>query len=222
VVEIDSAYFRPYSNPSNNVFIENKGIEMFVDFKDDEKEKNYYLWKSSKGYLELKTEPERGSTNSSVCCPICYIPDIPSAKFFGFASDDLFNGLNAKQPTFRIVDDGVRFKSRYRVQIDQYAIDEEAYRFFKLIRQQLDIQGSVFDPLPANIRGNMFEVGNQDATVLGYFIATDVSSKIIYVNQGDIPKEYRAAPDIIPYSCESYCGFLFEPPSLFPPDDWVY
>jgi hypothetical protein len=221
VAPIDSIYMIPFSNGALNPLINSKGIDLMAKFKDDEKIREFYLWKGSNSQIELITEPDNGRTPVN-CEKLCYIPDLNHVKFLGTNSDINFNGLDALQKVFSILDDGIRFKSRYRITIDQYSIDEEAYNFFKLVNQQINIKGSVFDPLPANIRGNMLNIENPEKQVLGYFVIADVSSKTIYIDKAEIPFQYRAVPQIIPRCCTSYCGGLIEPPTLVPPDDWVY
>jgi hypothetical protein len=222
VAPIDSVYMIPYSSGSTNPLINRSGIDLMVNFKDDPKIREFYLWKGSNSQLALITNPEFDRDFAINCDKLCYIPDVGYAKFLGATSDFSFNGLNALQKAFSIPDNGLRFKSRYRITIDQYSIDEEAYNFFNLINQQLSVQGSVFDPLPANIRGNMLNIDNSKKQVLGYFVAADVSSKTIYIDEAEIPSQFKAIPKIIPTCCPIYCGGLVEPPSLFPPDDWVY
>uniref|UniRef100_UPI00404B9E2D DUF4249 domain-containing protein n=1 Tax=Fulvivirga sp. TaxID=1931237 RepID=UPI00404B9E2D len=224
-IPIENVEFKPFREASINPLINAKGIELLVSLEDNPNERDFYLWNLSDSYLNLQTEadqrPER-SGGPLLCCNTCYIPDLFVPKIFNATSDIAFNGLSTTLAPIRIADNGLRFKKRFRVRLNQYNISEQVYSYLKLVRQQLEIQGSVFDPLPANIKGNIKNISNPEQQVLGIFIAADVSSEMIYVNREDIPPAYRAPIALIYDTCEKYCGGLQEPPKLHPPNDWEY
>jgi hypothetical protein len=136
-------------------------------------------------------------------------------------TDFLFNGLSTLIPIHKIKDDGRRFGERYRLEMKQYSIPEDAYKFLQLVKQQLQISGSVFDPLPATIRGNMESQTDENEIVLGYFLALDEKSKVVYVNRSDLPLELRQPRALIPNDCRTFCESVV-PIDIYPPDDWVY
>jgi hypothetical protein len=223
---------RPFSTPTINPLIQNTGIELFAHFRDDPTKDNYYLWKPANAIYALKTQPELYSLppddpNCPRCpspkpfCNTCYTEDYEIESAFSVESDFLFNGLDALASIHKISDDGRRFGERYRLEMKQYAISEEAHKFFKLIEQQLQISGSVFDPLPATIKGNMERQTDENEIVLGYFLAVDEKSKVIYVDRSDLPIEYRKPSAIIPDDCRTFCESRV-PIGTHPPVDWVY
>lgn len=222
VPKIENIQLRNTRVGTENPLVDSKDVLLTSKFTDTPNERNYYLWRVSHSIINLITEPHLAREDPAECCNSCYMPDIEAEKFFAVLSDDLFDGLATEQPAIHIPDDGIRFKSRYKLQLNQYAITEDAFRFLKLARQQLDLTGSVFDPPPANLRGNMINLNQPDQPVLGYFIAADVSSKIVYINKDDIPLAFRSVSARIPDDCRNYCGRLFEPPSIDPPDDWEF
>jgi len=224
VAPIKNVEIQHYNSGTENPLIDSKGVQFLVSFSDPENQQDFYYWRLSKSHIELITEPYLMAFggNPPSCCDLCYMPDMEAPAMFAVMNDDSFDGLATTQSTIRILNDGIRFKSRYRVQLDQYAISQEAHHFLRLIRQQLDIHGSVFDPPPANIRGNIRNTENPEEQVLGLFIAADVSSKMIYINRDDIPPSDRAVRSVIPGDCRQYCGRLIEPPTSKPPGDWEY
>lgn len=233
VPSIESVEIIPFKRATINPLIDIKGVEILVSFTDPSDENNFYFWSATSSYIQLITEPELftlsgGDANCPRClspldcCPSCFIPDMNIQKDFSVANDFIFNGLSTQQKVLTVIDDGIRFKSRYRFRLNQHAISSDAFLFLRMIKQQLEIQGSVFDPLPANIRGNMKSVDRPDEQVLGYFIASDVSSEMIYINREDIPPQFRTTSAIIPGDCRNYCGNQNSPPSLSPPDDWEW
>lgn len=129
------------------------------------------------------------------------------------AQDDNFDGLTTRVPVGFIEDDGLRFITTYRADIRQVSITAEAYRFLKLVKQQTEISGSVFDPPPATIRGNMISLDNPEETVLGFFMAGSETNRQIYINQEDLT--YAQLESIIPDDCREVPGAETGPPA-----DW--
>jgi hypothetical protein len=81
------------------------------------------------------------------------------------------------------------------------------------VKQQAEISGSIFDPPPATIRGNMLSLDNPDEVVLGYFMAGGETSQRIYVDKNDLTfKQNRA---IVPDDCRVISGAFIDPPA-----DW--
>ncbi len=99
-------------------------------------------------------------------------------------NDNISNGNLVTNLAAFIEDDGRRYTDKYYITVQQLSISEEAYLFFDLLDNQLSINGDIFDPPPATILGNMISLKNPDENVIGYFMATDVAIKSIF-----IPKE---------------------------------
>ncbi len=77
----------------------------------------------------------------------------------------------------------------HRTNLSQISISPEAYRFLRLVKQQTEISGSVFDPPPANIRGNMISLDDSEEVVLGYFMAGAEARSELYINA--VEMEFR-------------------------------
>ena len=99
-------------------------------------------------------------------------------------------------PVGFIEDDGLRFVQNYRVDLRQMSISQSAYRFLRLVKQQTEISGSVFDPPPANIKVNMTSLENPQEVVLGNFIAAGKQKKRLYIKGSDL--EFRQNVSLIP------------------------
>jgi len=196
------------------------GVQFNVDISDPIEEDNYYYWKKGPSVYILETRPDlytepppSRAPAPKDCCFSCYRFEQVSNYSVFIAQDDNFNGLNTRIPAAFVLDDGLRFVNQYRVDIEQFSISREAYRFLRLVKQQVDISGSVFDPPPANIRGNMISLDNPDEVVLGYFMAAGETSRRIYVNNSDL--DFSQPRSIIPDDCREVEGTQIDPPS-----DW--
>lgn len=221
--DLENIETRFYSMATENPLIQNVGIEVIGTFSDPQDSKDFYYWNFSNSIIELFTEPwRRGplSGDPAESINIYYMPDMESFGWFNISDDDDFNRLTTIKLIGRIPDDGIRFKSRYQVQVNLMSVSYDTYQFLRLTKQQLEMQGSVFDPPPANIRGYIKNVGNPNQQALGYFIAAMPSSKVITINRADIPPRYLSTSIIIPGCCIGYCGRLLAPPTILPPAYW--
>jgi hypothetical protein len=115
------------------------------------------------------------------CCR-CYVPDygteinISENQFF--QATEFNNMLLATVPY-----DSKRFYFKYRIALEQLSLDEEAYDYWRIIKQQQEGQSDIFQPNTVRIKGNVECVSNPSERVLGFFSASAVEEKLF-----DIPK----------------------------------
>ena len=72
-------------------------------------------------------------------------------------------------------EDDPKLLELYSIEVKQFAMDEQAFDFWRTIRDIGERQGSIFDLQPGLVLGNMRPVGNTNV-ILGYFDATQVRS----------------------------------------------
>ncbi|GAB3823143.1 hypothetical protein GCM10028895_29570 [Pontibacter rugosus] len=97
-----------------------------------------------------------------------------------------------------------------KLKIYQYSITSEAYDFFRILEQQKESTGTVFDPPPAEVKGNVFNVSDNEEKVIGFFDVAGVSTKEVVILKEDI--EYRMRPFIFPDDCRVIRGVTTNPP----------
>lgn len=197
------------------------GVQLIASIDDPADQNNFYFWRNDPSVYVLKTRPDLFTprpteTNPGrepapkACCDTCYSTELVGNQSLFIAQDDNFNGLSTKIPVGFIEDDGLRFVQTYRVDLRQMSISQSAYRFLRLVKQQTEISGSVFDPPPANIKGNMISLDNPEEVVLGYFIAAGERKKRLYIKGSDL--EFRQNAAIIPDDCRLIAGAQINPP----------
>ena len=200
------------------------GVQLIAEIDDPADQNNFYFWRNSPSVYILNTRPDLFTIrppdaddrdpDPKDCCDTCFRTELVGNESIFLAQDDAFNGLTTKLPVGFVEDDGLRFIDTYRIDVRQLNISQEAYRFLRLVKQQSEISGSVFDPPPANIRGNMISLDDPDEVVLGYFIAAGESNKRIYINGSDL--DFRQNVAIVPDDCREVPGA-----QLLPPLDWI-
>jgi hypothetical protein len=79
-----------------------------------------------------------------------------------------------------------RFKIRYSVLVNQYAQTPAEFAYYELLRKNTETVGSVNDPLPTQLTGNVHRVDGAAEPVLGYVGAHTVQQKRIFINYQDL------------------------------------
>lgn len=79
---------------------------------------------------------------------------------------------------------------RYSILIRQYAMTQDAYNYWTLLKKNTEQLGSIFDSQPSASIGNLHNANNPAEPVIGYISASTISQTRIYVNFTDLPKSY--------------------------------
>jgi len=197
------------------------GVEVFSQWTDPEGDKNFYLWRNTGTYLintrpDLFTIPDGNGGSIAApkdCCAICWVTEEDGDNSVRLFSDRRSNGgVNTEQVAF-IEDDGGRFMDKYLVRIEQQSISGEAFQFFELLQNQLSIDGDIFDPPPATIRGNMINLTDPQSPVIGYFRASDVAVDSVFI-PGSLLLDTQL-PRQVNNDCRVLPGSTSEPPSYW-------
>lgn len=192
---LDSLTYQTVIIPSKDKLNPRSGIELIAYFRDPSAEKNYYFWNIKNAVSTIESYPEFYKPPRSLptdpyqpkaCCKYCDVPGFSVSRGLYLEEDVNFDGLSTSKAAGYIEDDGFRLAYRYRFDFEQMAISEETFRFLRLVNQQLTLNGSVFDPPPANIRGNIVSLSNPDETVLGHFFAGGVSRKKVSLRGAEL------------------------------------
>jgi hypothetical protein len=146
---------------------------------------NYYRWTAS-GYIPRKswgeacipygpppTDPFSGS-----CYALC--EQFLDETQINVLSDQFIDGREiTEQPVFYspVYWDGVHY-----IEMKQYSISQEVYLFWEQYLAQTNRTGSILDPLPAPLTGNIFNQADSNDIALGVFSGSaSYSKKVIIV-----------------------------------------
>jgi hypothetical protein len=224
VPAISSLQVRTVTIPSNGSEAPRSGVQLIAEVNDPADQDNFYYWRNGPAVYILETRPDlftprptpqnpNRTPQPKPCCIQCFRTEISNNQSLFVVNDDNFNGLAARIPASFIEDNGLRFVNKFRMDLKQYSISQGAFRFLRLVKQQAEISGSIFDPPPATIRGNMISLDNPDEVVLGYFMAGGETTRRIYIDKNDLTfKQNRA---IIPDDCREVSGASVDSPA-----DW--
>ena len=193
--KIDSLIFEFKVLPSADPISRESGVDVLVRWEDPGEQSNFYSWKMNGTYFIETPITEFGDINcvfdpDDFCCDKCWIEekDIDGNELA--FSDQRFNGATITRKAGFILDDSFRFGNEsvsgnelYYAEVEQYGISAEAFAFNRLLDSQRQIDGDIFDPPPANLRGNIVNENNPDEVVVGFFGAYSIHRKGAFIKR---------------------------------------
>ncbi len=193
-VPIDTVYWE-YRNSDN---VQTDGIQLLLNTHDPGNNTHYYAWEYEETWK-------------------FYVPDFPSDKpewekcykysnsyYFKIASSTrLSSNRITRYPLLFIDENTNRLRWRYSILVKQFVLSEPAYKFYSDLIKLNESQGTLFDPTPHSLTGNVKCLTDKDKPVLGYFMVSGVSKKRIFIDNDDLPIEYQ------PVSGFESCFFEF-------------
>jgi hypothetical protein len=84
-----------------------------------------------------------------------------------------------------------RLYTRYSILVQQYALTKEEYDYWELLRKNTESIGSLFDPQPAHLTGNVRCISHKEEVVLGFVSAHSLAQSRIFIRRQELPGTWR-------------------------------
>lgn len=184
-----------------------EGVRLQFNTHDPQNDTRYYLWdyhetwefhsafKSFLRYtpgqnaIEYK-DPIRGLPDSSIL--ICWRSSISTSIILG-SSAKLSSDVISRQPFLLIPARDRKLSELYSIYVRQYGLTKEAYEFLEKMRKNTEGTGSIFDPQPSQLIGNIHNVSNPEEVVIGFISICTVEDKRLFIDNSEVPQwNYRS------------------------------
>jgi hypothetical protein len=177
---------------------ENDGVQIYVDTHDANRSTTYYRWKYEETWQFTSALESFYQYN-------------PVTKLIEPRLDDIYhcwgNNISTaiKQTnTTRLGQDVVqdfplvflpansqKLPIRYSILVQQYAQTREEYEYWEILRKNSENLGTINDPLPSQVTGNVHCLSNTDEPALGYVGIHSVSQQRIFIDRKELPQPYN-------------------------------
>jgi hypothetical protein len=178
-------------------FASEDGIDINVHTHDPANASRYYKW----NFVETW---EYRSEHFSTYRLIDDVLVPRTAEEFRFICYDSEPGTTfAIESTTRFVDDRVsnfrvhfiepkseKVSRRYSILIKQQVLTEEGYHYWETLKKSTEQIGGLFDPLPSTIQGNIHCISDPSRKAIGFFTASGVTEKRLFIDAGELPQSY--------------------------------
>ncbi len=180
---------------------EDGGLRIGVNTHDPQNTTRYYRWTSSETWqfhspyyavVYIKATP--GGSPLTV-------EDIPLGKYpynnvcwKSEESGSIWLASTTKQTEDRVAaaplafipKDSWKLSAKYSILVRQYALTKEAFDYWENIKKNSEALGSLFAPQPIETKGNIFAVNDPAEPVIGFFEATNVTEKRIFIDASEV------------------------------------
>jgi hypothetical protein len=199
-------------------------FEVTADIQDSPAKGDYYRWdwvnyiylvfcqnSVNNGFPKVLTRTK--------CCDDCWSIQRTYGEI-NLANDNLFNGQKINQLISK-----VPYNSRrpYYIEISLYTISEAAHQYWKTVKNQTSNVGGIFDNPPMTISGNIKNIVNEEEQVLGFFGASAITKKQIYILRSKaisspVIPSLGASSVVFTSGCDGFCSGNFRTP--IKPKNW--
>ena len=186
------------------------GAKVYIRAKDPAGETNYYRW-TVNGYIPRKSWGV--PCGNGACRQYCY--QFFEDHFISVQSDQKVNGNEIRLQ--HVSTTPFYSFGKHYLEIKQLSLTKQAYQFWAQYLEQTQRTGTIVDPLPSSILGNIYNADKPNEFALGYFEVSDAVAKKITIDVFFYYPEVMLEPAIqyiIPGACEEVYpnAMRFDPP----------
>jgi hypothetical protein len=177
---------------------EEEGFTIKIGSEDLTQSTRYYRWEYTETWRyesplssEFKIENGEAVTRTaSEQVKTCYRSE-NSTKIIIATTTDFAQDKFVDQPILFIPKASTKTKFLYSALVRQFGLSKEAYEYWEQLRVNTESLGGLFDPQPAQLRGNISNRDDTTEPVIGYFDGGSVSEKRIFIEFNDLPRHLR-------------------------------
>jgi Domain of unknown function (DUF4249) len=204
--EYISDYEPVRNNPpidSINWVRQSDGVQIYINTHDPQNNTRYYQWDYNETWefhsaysasLKFVTDGPPSFNNIGVEYRVPGDPDIYACWKYN-SSTSIMLGSSAKLaqdiihlPLIFIENAAQQLSVRYSVMVNQYAWSKAGYEFLERMKKNTESVGSVFDPQPSELNGNIHCTSNPALPVIGFFNICAIQQKRIFIKNSELPQ----------------------------------
>ncbi len=185
--------------------VENGGVQIYANTHDAQAKTKYYQFKydetwefTSKYYTNLKIYNDRNgdahhvgyrdSSNPAYALNLyrCWKTNIPTNILIN-TTEKLTQDVVSLYPLTYIEPASWKLGILYSINLKEYAISQEGFRFLDELKKNTEQLGSIFDAQPSGNNGNMHCLTNPDEPVIGFIEVSEEKQKRIFISNTQLP-----------------------------------
>jgi hypothetical protein len=116
----------------------------------------------------------------------------------------LAQDLIDRAPVTTIPQHSEKIDIRYSIMVRQYALTEDAYKYWEILQKNTEQLGTLFDAQPSQLKGNIRNAANNSEPVIGFVSASSVTEKRMFIDHSQLV-------DWVPLSVGTDCGLKETP-----------
>jgi hypothetical protein len=177
--------------------LENDAVRVYASTHDATGRTQYYRWETDETWeIHPIDSPTYEYTNGAMrlitvpypatCWGNAHSSTVQLAKTTALTQD-----VVSDAPLRQLAANSERLYARYSVLVQQYALTKEEYEYWELLRKNTESIGSLFDPQPSQLTGNVHCLTDANEAALGFVGAHTLAEKRIFIARTDLPSGRR-------------------------------
>ncbi|HEY4325056.1 MAG TPA: DUF4249 domain-containing protein [Mucilaginibacter sp.] len=174
------------------------GLGVYVNTHDDAANTRYYRWDYHETWeFHPPYQSEYIARGNSIvdrnlqtegiffCWQNASSSDIVLNSSAKLAKDVIFQG-----PIAMIPKTSEKLSFEYSILVKQYALTQDAFNYWQLLRNNTEQTGSIFDTQPSVLTGNIHNASDKNELVFGYVSVGSVRQKRMFVYANNLPTDF--------------------------------
>jgi hypothetical protein len=186
---LDTIYYERKEKVTVNTGQVQTGLQFYVDFHGTDADSRFYRWTTDETWEYHSGYPRQYYYDGEfhkIWPPdytyhVCWIT-APVKDIFTLATSNLVSNSYEKMPVQFVANTTNRLYVGYSALITQHAISGPAYTFWEQLRINSEEQGGLYEKQPLSVQGNLHNVTHPGNRVIGFFGASSVAQKRIFVD----------------------------------------
>jgi len=188
---------------------ENEGVQIYVSTHDDLNSTKYYRWAYSEtwefhspylSFLDYSRDPVTNvpidvgqRPNADTTIYKCWRTQNSTSIILGssekLTSDQIYLPVRYIEPY------NEELSVLYYFELTQYALSQDAYLFYQRLKKNTEQIGTLFDPQPSQLGGNIHCTTNPEELVIGFLEVSEEQKAHIFISNDDV------RPWVTPIGC---------------------
>lgn len=182
---------------------ESNGVQLYINTYDKQNNTRYYqwdyeeTWEFHSAYKPVLTYVKTlsGVNGIGFKDTITRMYDTSIYKCWRSASSNLLTiGTSAKlskdiifKPLLFIPSKDRKLSVLYSINLRQYALTKAGYEFLEKMKKNTEGTGSIFDPQPSQLQGNIYCLTDSKEPVIGFISISTLEQKRLFINKSEVP-----------------------------------
>lgn len=175
---------------------EDNGLTISVSTHDDQRMTQYYRWEYEETWeIVPPYAPSVEYRNNRIQDITVPYPRIcwglaKSAPINVSSTTRLTQDVVSNYPLRSLPANSDLLYQRYSILVKQYAQTPDEYMYWDLLRKNTEQIGTLFDPLPTQLTGNVRCLNDESELALGYVGAHTMTTKRIFIERAELPRSW--------------------------------
>lgn len=110
-----------------------------------------------------------------------------STNIITASSEKLSDDIIREWPLISIEKDTWKLSVKYSIMVRQYPLSKEGFLYLENMKKNSEKLGTIFDPLPSELTGNIHCISDPNEKVIGFIDAGSYTEKRIFIDRKELP-----------------------------------